>query len=79
MSVRRALAQVTDSNVNVLCRATIGNPLGLVMDVSELNSDKKVNIEHNEGEVILIIFYASWCAYSKTAMKNTQKLVIQNK
>ena len=64
LSIRRALEQVVDAKVNVMCHATVGNQMGIIKGASKLESDEMIDIAHKEGQVTLILFYASWCPHS---------------
>lgn len=68
MSIRRALEPVADAKVNVLCHATVGNPVGVIKSVSKVLDDGETDIVHKDGQVILIMFWASWCNYCKKEM-----------
>ena len=77
--VRRALENVENAKVDVLCHASIGNPLGVIKDASKVFEEGDVDISHTEGQVILLIFWASWCNHCKTAIRNTHGMVAANK
>ena len=79
VSVRHALESVADAKVNVLCHASVGKPLGVIKDASKVFEDGEVDISHAEGQVILIIFWASWCSHCKTAIRNAHNMVMANK
>ena len=78
MSIVRALSSISEAKVNVLCHATVGNPVGVIKCVSNVLEDGVTDIVHKDGQVILIMFYASWCNYCKTEMTKVQKMVGKN-
>ena len=67
-----------DAKVNVMCNATVGNQIGVIKDVSKLESDEMIDISHVEGQVMLIVFYGTWCPHSKQVLKHIQKLYVEN-
>lgn len=79
MSIWRALESVAEPKVNVLCHATVGNQLGVIKSVSNVLEDGETDIVHKDGQVIIIMFWASWCDYCKKEMGKAQKMVAKNK
>ena len=49
MSIRRALESVAEAKVNVLCHATVGNPVGVIKSVSKVLDDGETDIVHKDG------------------------------
>ena len=44
--------------------------MGIITGASYLGSDEMVDIAHVDSQVIVIIFWASWCNYSKNAIQS---------
>ena len=78
LSIIKVLNSVAEAKVNVLCHATVGNPVGVIKSVSNVLEEGVTDIVHNDGQVILIMFYASWCNYCKHEMTKAQKMVINH-
>ena len=78
LSIRKVLDSVSEAKVNVLCHASVGNPVGVIKSVSNVFEEGETDIVHKDGQVILIMFYASWCNYCKIEMTKTQKMVTNN-
>jgi len=49
-----------------------------IKNVTTLDSDAPVNIEHKEGEVLLIDFWATWCPPCQKPMEHNQKMLEEN-
>ena len=48
--------------------------MGVIKHATRVLEDGEDDIAHEEGQVILLTFYASWCKYSKIALAELQSM-----
>ncbi len=57
----------------------IGDHIGVIESVSFVFKDGETNIEHQQGQVILYDFWATWCPPCQAPMAHNQEMLSHNK
>ena len=77
--IRQSVQGLGMVNVNVFCRAQVGQDMGLIKFATKSTEAVNVAINHEGSEVILIEFWASWCKFSQVPIKATNDMMAANK
>ena len=65
-------------DINIFCRAALNTKFGTIKNAIKVEDNSMVDISHNEDQVTLIMFWASWCKVSQAKMAEVQKMLNEN-
>jgi len=66
-------------SVAVSCPANVGDDYTLIEDVTTIDDATNFTaINHNEGEVLMIDFWATWCPPCQKPMQHNSEMVAQH-
>ena len=60
-ALKPLLEGITGCEVSVTAKLGAGDPYSTIPDVMPIKGEEKINLEHKEGEVWLVDFWATWC------------------
>jgi thiol-disulfide isomerase/thioredoxin len=66
--VKQFIDGVEGVKVEVGCQIGAGQTYGTIENVTKIDSDEKTTLEHKQGEVWLLDFWATWCPPCQTPM-----------
>lgn len=75
IKINTELHKIGGVDVKILCRADIGQDMGLLNHVRKVEDNSSLSINHETNEVLLLCFWASWCKFSKEPMAGIQKMI----
>jgi len=79
---KEAIKPITDgiSGVSISVAAVVGagDMYKTITNVTTLDSEEPVSIEHKQGDVLLIDFWATWCPPCQKPMQHNQEMLAAN-
>jgi len=69
-AVKPIVEGVEDVTINVNSVVGAGDMYKVITNVTTLDDEAPVSIEHKEGEVLLIDFWATWCPPCQKPMQH---------
>lgn len=79
MKVKSCLQGVTGIEMNIYCRAAVGEDMGLLQSAQKVLEEGTMAVNHESNEVLLLVFWASWCKNSSPYMVELQKMAQSKK
>jgi len=76
--VKAAVADVSDAQVAIACKRGVGAPMGVIKTVNKVLEDGECDVEHKEGQVLLLDFWATWCPPCQRPMAHNQEMLEKN-
>ena len=73
-----AVKGVGDATIALKMKRGVGVPMGDIEDASNLDGSETV-IKHEPGQVILLLFWATWGPPAQAPMAHNQKMLEDNK
>lgn len=74
----KAIVGESDVQIKVSVGVEAGSQYKTITNVTTLDADTPVSIEHTQGEVWLIDFWATWCPPCQKPMQHNQDMLIAN-
>ena len=74
-AVKEITSGVEGLEINVVSKLGVGDKYKTITDVVALNETEKMNLEHKEGEVWLLDFWATWCPPCQKPMAHNQEML----
>ena len=77
--VKPVIEGVKGVSLKVVSKLAAGDMYKTITKVLPFEGDEEVEIKHNEGEVVLIDFWATWCPPCQKPMAHNQEMLEKNK
>lgn len=68
---------MTDVKYDIVAKLGVGDVITGVENVTKLDGSE-TNFVHNQGEVVLLDFWATWCPPCQGPMAHNQKMLTDN-
>lgn len=78
VKIKEACNEVSDAKVSISCKRGVGAPMGVIKNVNKVFEDGECNVEHKEGQVLLLDFWATWCPPCQRPMAHNQEMLVQH-
>ena len=77
-NVRKAIQGLSGVDLNIFCRAQVGTELGQIKGATKDAGVAVAELKHEENEVMVINFWASWCKNCHVPMAAMQEMMAAN-
>lgn len=61
LKIKAAVANVADARVGISSKRGVGDAMGDICSVNKVFEDGECDVKHEEGQVLLLDFWATWC------------------
>lgn len=68
-----------DKEVAITAKIGVGDQMAPIENANDVNTEKKVTIEHKQGQVILYDLWATWCPPCQRPMAHNQEMLTSKK
>jgi thiol-disulfide isomerase/thioredoxin len=77
-AVKSLVAGIENVSIKVDCKLGAGSQYKTISGIVPIKEAGPINLEHKEGEVWLVDFWATWCPPCQKPMDHNQKMLEKN-